>query len=86
MKKAKQIFAIIGIVLLVSLYVITLICAITDNSGTMQVFLASVVATVIFPVLIWTYTFIYKLMKNRDESDFSEDEAAYTDDDTDEES
>ncbi|MCM1105579.1 MAG: hypothetical protein NC355_01420 [Blautia sp.] len=64
MKKGKRILAIIGILLLVSLYIITLICAITDNTGTMQVFFASVVATVMIPALIWVYTFIYRLIKD----------------------
>ena len=31
MKKVKQILAILGIVVLLSLYVITLVCAIVDN-------------------------------------------------------
>ena len=63
MKKAKQILAIIGVILLVALYVTTLIFAITDNTGTMSMFVASVVATVVIPVLIWAYTFIFKLLK-----------------------
>lgn len=63
MKKVKQILAIAGIVLLVALYLTTLIFAITDNSDTMSMFVASVVATVIIPVLIWSYTFIFKLIK-----------------------
>ena len=63
MKKVKQILAIVGIVLLVALYLTTLIFAITDNSDTMSMFVASVVATVIIPVLIWSYTFIFKLIK-----------------------
>jgi hypothetical protein len=53
MKKIKQILAITGAVLLVGLYLTTLILAITDSSETMNVFFASVVATVMIPVLIW---------------------------------
>jgi amino acid transporter len=63
MKKVKQIFAIAGSVLLIGLYLTTLILAITDSSETMNVFFASVVASVIIPVLIWAYTFIYRLVK-----------------------
>lgn len=63
MKKTKQVLAIIGIILLVSLYVITLVCAITDNTSTMQVFMASVFATVVIPVMIWAYSFIFRLIK-----------------------
>ena len=71
MKKVKRILAIIGIVLLVSLYVITIILALTDDPNTMNAFRASVYCTFLVPVLIWAYTFIYKLLKNNygDESD-----------------
>ena len=63
MKKGKQILAIIGIILLVLLYLSTLICAIIDRTETMRLFQASVMATVIIPVLLWAYSFIYKLIK-----------------------
>lgn len=49
MKKVKQILAILGIVVLLSLYVITLVCAIVDNSNTMRMFQASIVASFIIP-------------------------------------
>lgn len=61
MKKGKQILAIIGIILLVVLYLSTLVCAITDNTGTMKMFKASIFATFVISVLIWAYTFLYKL-------------------------
>lgn len=64
MKKVRQILAVIGILLLVGLYVTTLVLALTDDPHTMNAFRASVYCTVIVPVLIWAYTFIYKLLKN----------------------
>lgn len=64
MKKVKQILAIIGVVLLLSLYIMTFVFSITDNTDTQQMFKASIVATVIIPVLLWAYSFIYKLLKN----------------------
>ena len=73
MKKAKQVLAILGIILLVSLYFITLICAITDNTATMQVFMASVFATVVIPVLIWAYSFIYRLIRKNSEEKEKQD-------------
>ena len=69
MKKVKQILALIGVILLVALYFTTLILAITDNSGTMNMFFASVVATIIIPVLIWAYTLIYRLTRGNKDSD-----------------
>ena len=64
MKKAKRFLAIIGIVLLISLYAITIVLAVTDDPNTMNAFRASVYCTFLVPVLIWAYTFIYKLLKN----------------------
>ena len=65
----KRIFAIIGVILLVSLYILTLVMALTDNTSTMRMLEASVFATIIIPVLIWTYTFIYRLLNKKDDSD-----------------
>jgi cell shape-determining protein MreD len=69
MKKIKQILAILGVILLLSLYVITLLCAIFDSSDTMRLFQASILATIIIPVLLWAYSFIYRLLKNHKDSD-----------------
>lgn len=64
MKKVKRLLAIIGILLLVSMYILTLVLALTDDPNTMNAFRASIYCTVLVPVLIWAYTFIYKLLKN----------------------
>ena len=63
MKKVKQILAIIGCILLVSMYVVTIVLAVTDDPNTMNAFRASIYCTIIVPVLIWAYSFIYKLLK-----------------------
>ena len=64
MKNVKRILAIIGILFLISLYAITLVLALTDDPNTMNAFRASIYCTFLIPVLIWAYTFIYKLLKN----------------------
>lgn len=69
MKKAKQILAVLLIVILIGLYITTLVCAIIDNSNTMQLFFASVVATFLIPVLLWAYSFIYRLIKKNSQED-----------------
>lgn len=76
MKKVKRMLAIIGIILLVSLYVITLVLALTDDPNTMAVFRASLYCTFLIPVLIWAYTFIYKLLKNNYGNNPSDDKKA----------
>ena len=69
MKKVKQILAILLVVLLIGLYITTLVMALIDDSATLSMFKASVAATIIVPVLIWAYSFIYKLIKENDDSD-----------------
>lgn len=70
MKKTKQILALVGVVLLIGLYISTLFCAFSDSENFMNMLLASIYATVIIPVLLWAYSFIYKLItKHDDESE-----------------
>lgn len=56
---SKQIVAIIGIILLVLLYVVTLIAAFIDTSASGRLFGACLCATFAVPVLIWFYTWMY---------------------------
>ncbi|MCI7493478.1 MAG: hypothetical protein MSA91_11935 [Lachnobacterium sp.] len=74
MKKVKQILAILGVVLLLGLYVITLIMAVTDNTSTLSMLEASVVATILIPILMWSYSFIYRLLKKYYGSDKDKNE------------
>ena len=70
MKKAKQILAIIGIVLLVLLYGVTIFAAIFDNTATMKYLAASIAATVLIPVTLWLLMRMIELSernKNKDE-------------------
>ncbi len=68
MKKTKRILAMIGVILLGLLYLSTLIFALLGQNF-MNWLMAALVATIILPVLIWAYTFIYKLIKGNSESD-----------------
>lgn len=74
MKKVKQILAILGVVLLLGLYVITLIMAVTDNTSTLSMLEASVVSTILIPILMWAYSFIYRLLKKYYGSDKDKNE------------
>ena len=56
---SKQIFAIIGIILLVLLYVVTLFAAIFDSSASHALFATCLLATVAIPLLIWIYTWMF---------------------------
>ncbi len=63
-KKVRQILAILGVIVLVGLYAATLVCALSKSDNYMNLLMASVYSTVIIPVLIWAYSFVYKLLKN----------------------
>ena len=72
MNMIKRIFALLLVIGLLSLYGLTVFFAITDNSDTMQYLEASIVATVIIPVLLWTYSFIYRTFgkgKNKEDKE-----------------
>ena len=64
MKKVKQILAIIGVIILAGLYVSTIVCAVSASENFMNMLMTSIYASVIIPVLIWAYSFIYKPTKS----------------------
>lgn len=69
MKKAKRILALIGAILLLLMYVAAFIVTILDHTSDMRYWKAAMVATVIIPVLIWAYSFVYKLIKGSDDDE-----------------
>ena len=62
MKKLLRILAILGSILLIGLYFITLILAILGKDF-FPMFMASLFASMALPILLWIYSFIYKLTK-----------------------
>lgn len=68
---SKQIVAIIGIVLLVLMYLITLIVAVFDSSASGRLFWMCLFSTIAIPLLIWIYTWMYgKLTQKHTFADF----------------
>ena len=51
----KRILAILCIVILVTLYIITLIAALTDSPASNNIFMAAVTANVLLPVMMWVF-------------------------------
>ena len=66
MQRIKQILAIIGIILLVSMYVLTLIAALFDSTDTMQYLAASIAATILIP---FTLCLLNLMIANRQKKD-----------------
>jgi uncharacterized BrkB/YihY/UPF0761 family membrane protein len=66
MKKVKRIAAIIGIVIIASLYLVTFITSFFSSEYTHGLFLASVYSTFVIPVLIYAFMMIYRLFHKGD--------------------
>ena len=65
MKKIKRVLALIGVVLLVSMYIITLISALIDSPYSNSLFQASIFATFVVPIFIYGVMLIYRLLKDK---------------------
>lgn len=64
-KSAKQIAAIVCILLLVAMYVVTFIVACLDFPGWERLFQACIVATIGLPILLWIYIGMYGWLKQK---------------------
>lgn len=64
MKKVKQVIAMIGVIALLALYVSTVVLACIGSEEALNLLKAAIFATVVLPVLLWAYSFIYRLLKN----------------------
>lgn len=62
MKKATRIFALLGAIVLVGLYVTTLISAIIQTDFAKDLFYASLSASIVLPVTIYGLTLFMKAM------------------------
>lgn len=63
--KGQRIAAWIGIILLVSIYIATLVFAIFDFDGKGMLLRTSLIATVAVPILIWIYIWIYGMLTQK---------------------
>lgn len=62
---SKQVVAIIGIILLVLMYIVTLLAAIFDSSASARLFWMCLFSTVAIPILIWIYTWMYGVLTKK---------------------
>lgn len=61
-KKSLRVFAFIGILLLAALYASTLVFALIDSPYSYRLLMTSVFFTILVPVLLYTYQFLYRLL------------------------
>lgn len=64
-KTSVRILALIGVLLLVALYGSTLVLALLNDPNANNLFMTSIASTILIPVLIYTYQFIYRLLKQK---------------------
>lgn len=69
MDKIKRVLAIIGVLILIGLYGTTLVSAVLVTPATKKFFEASLLATVMIPILLYVYVWLYHLIKGDDEEE-----------------
>ena len=63
---SKQIVAIVGVVILVLMYLVTLVVAFIDTSVSGRLFAMCLFASFAIPFLIWIYAWLYQKITQRD--------------------
>ena len=61
--KIKRVVALLGVVILVGLYLITLIPAFVDPTASKDWLKASIICTIIIPVFFYAYLLVYRNLK-----------------------
>ena len=79
MKKLKQITALIGVIALVGLYVSTLVLALIGSEEAINLLKVAVYATIVLPVLLWAYSFIYRMLKGKQNDSMNHDDTEKND-------
>lgn len=75
MKKIQRIMAWIGIICLAGLYLSTIVLALIGTETSLKLLQASILCTIGFPVLLYAYRLIYKVLNDRNESRENESDA-----------
>lgn len=65
MKHLKRIFAFLGVILLAGMYICTLVFVLIGSPLADNLFKASILCTLLVPVLLYGYSLIYRVLKNR---------------------
>lgn len=67
MNKAKRILALIGVIILVAMYLITLILAFMSSPASKGMLMASIGCTIVVPCLIYGMMIIARVLNNRND-------------------
>jgi hypothetical protein len=69
MKKIKRIGALIAVILLLSLYGISFYAGLTASPNSKGLLMASIYSTIMIPIMLYVYMFVYKLLKRHGEEE-----------------
>lgn len=72
--KGQRIFAMMGVILLVLLYLITLIAGLTTSPAAPALFKASLGASIMLPIVFWLYIRFAKFFMERDRAKYTKEE------------
>ncbi len=73
--KGKRILALIGVILLLGMYAAAFLASLMGSPAANQIFLGSICATIIVPVLLYGYQLLYRVLKGRGVKAEQEEEA-----------
>lgn len=69
----KRIFSLVLVILLLGLYITTFVIACFTDKNSGGLFMASLFATVVFPILLYGYQLILKSLSDRDKKESEND-------------
>ena len=69
MKKAKRIFAMIGVILILAMYVLTIVFACMKSPQAKQLLTGAIICTIAVPVVIYAITLVIKNAESRNGGD-----------------
>lgn len=69
MKKVKRIAAIIGVILMASLILLTVISAFVATEYSYGLFMASIFSTIVVPIMIQMYIMVYRMVHKKDRTE-----------------
>ena len=65
MQKLRRILALLGVVILVGMYVVTLVFALSSSPNANNMLMASIVCTVVVPCLLYGMILVTRALDNR---------------------
>jgi hypothetical protein len=73
MNKIKRIASIIVVIFILSLYLITFLSSLFVSKYTKELFMASIFSTMVFPIVIYAYMLIYRLVHRKNDPTIPEE-------------